>query len=177
MRRRPILALPLSLALLAPSLAVAQASAAKSELGTNAALKYWQAFGLLPDLDKNQEKTLQEWNKAPLDAEALKLIDRSLNSRNLLHSGAPDRQCDWSLDYDKGVFMVLPHGVKAMTLARLAALHARREFEQAHWNAGADDVAAILKLARHVESDPGHGHSARRLSHRVDPRSRRPPPF
>jgi hypothetical protein len=39
-------------------------------------------------------------------------------------------------------------------LARLAALHARAEFEQGHWKAGGEHVLAILRLARHVQVDP-----------------------
>jgi len=49
---------------------------------------------------------------------------------------------------------LVPYGVKSRTLARLAVLDARHEFEQAHWKAGWDDVVALLRLARHVESDP-----------------------
>jgi hypothetical protein len=156
MKRWPLVALSLVVALCSPSppSANAQAVDGKSELGNNAAIKYWQAFGVLPRLDRGQEKILQEWNKTPLDAEALKLIESSQNSRNLVISGASLRRCDWSLDYDKGYFMLMPHGVNAMTLARLTALHARGEFEQGRWSAGAEDVAAILKLARHVETDP-----------------------
>src|SRR5262249_4298683 len=47
-----------------PPAAPAQAPAPKSDLGDNAALKYWQAFGQLPPLDKDQEKLLQDWRTA-----------------------------------------------------------------------------------------------------------------
>ena len=71
----------------------------------NAALKYWQAFGLMPALDKDQEKLLHEWDKAPLDAAALKLIDRSRKSLAYLHRGAKLDRCDWGLDYEDGVWL------------------------------------------------------------------------
>jgi hypothetical protein len=147
------LALFLSQALLPLSPVTAQAPDAKPGSGANAALQYWQAFALLPTLDKDQEKLLQELNKVPLNAAALKLIDRSRLSRVYLHRGAQLPRCDWGLDYTQGIRLHLPHLGKARTLASLAALHARHEFEQGHWKTGADDVIDLLKLARHLEMD------------------------
>jgi len=134
--------------------ATARAPDANPDLGANAALKYWAAFALLPTLDKDQEKLLEQWNKVPLDAAALKLIDGSRMSRVYLLRGTKLQRCDWSEDYEDGIRLVLPHLSKVRTLARLTALHARNEFEQGHWKAGAEDVTALLKLARHLEIDP-----------------------
>jgi hypothetical protein len=149
MRPWPLVALGLSLALLPTGPAAAQ-----PDLGANAAMKYWQAFALLPALDMDQEKVLQDWDKAPLDAAVLKLIEKSRPSRVYLHRGAQLPRCDWSLDYDDGFFLLVAHIPKVRTLARLAALHARHEFEQGHGKAGWDDVTDLLRLARHVETDP-----------------------
>src|SRR6266508_2616620 len=52
MRPWNFVALFLSLTLLASSPATAQAQDAKPDLGANAAMKYWQAFALLPILDQ-----------------------------------------------------------------------------------------------------------------------------
>jgi hypothetical protein len=144
----------LSLALLTPSPAPAQPKETKPDLAANAALKYWQAFALLPTLDKDQQKIVQEWNKAPLDAAALKLIDKSRMSRLYLHRGAKLPNCDWSLDEEDGLNMLLPHLGRARTLSRLTALHARHEFEQGHPKAGWQDVSDLLKLSRHVGIGP-----------------------
>jgi hypothetical protein len=153
MRCWHLVALLLSLALLSPARAAAQATDAKPDLGANAALKYWTAFAFLPVLDKRQGKLLEAWNKVPLDAAALKLIDSSRMSRAYLYRGVKLPRCDWGLAYEEGIRLHLPHLGKAMTLARLAALHARRELEQGHWKAGAEDVTALLKLARHMQMD------------------------
>jgi hypothetical protein len=165
MRYERSLALFLSLVLLSPSPPVAQgdegkgrggakAPDAKPDLEANAALKYWWAFAALPTLDKGQEKLLREWNKVPLDAAALKLIDRSRLSRLDLHRAAKLRHCDWSLDYEDGIRMRVPYLPKSLTLARLTALHARHEFQQGHYAAGWQDVTSLYKLARHVGNDP-----------------------
>jgi hypothetical protein len=144
----------LSLTLLSPNPTTAQTPDAKPDLGANAALKYWTAFGLLPSLDKDQEKLLERWDKVPFDAAVLKLIDRSRSSRDYLYRGAKLQHCEWSLDYNDGSFLRMPYLPKARTLARLAALHARHEFEQGHWKAGWEDTTALLKFARHLEMEP-----------------------
>jgi hypothetical protein len=146
--------LPLVLVLSPASPATAQAPDTKPDLAANAAGKYWQAFALLPNLDKDQEKLLEQWTKVSLDAAALKLIDASRGSLEYLHRGAKLPHCDWSLDYQDGPFLRLPYLPKARNLARLAALNARHEFEEGHWKAGAEDVTDLLKLARHLETEP-----------------------
>jgi hypothetical protein len=132
----------------------AQVPVAQPDPAANAALKYWQAFALAPTLDNDQEKILEHWNNVPFDDAALELIDRSRASRESLRRGAKLPRCDWSLDYDEGVRLLLPHLQKSRKLASLAALHARHEFEQGHWHAGWEDVAALLKLGRHLEMEP-----------------------
>ncbi len=52
-------------------------------------MKYWQAFALMPTMAKDEEKLLEQSSKAPLDAAALKLIERSQGS---LESSAPRGQ-------------------------------------------------------------------------------------
>ena len=144
----------LSMALVPPSPVAAQASDAKPEVGSNAAMKYWQAFALMPAMGKDEEKLVEQWSKVPLDAAALKLIERSQGSLEFLHRGATLRRCDWSLDYEDGLFLRLPYITKARTLAHLAALNARHEFEQGHGKAGWEDVTDVLKLGRHLEMEP-----------------------
>jgi hypothetical protein len=153
MRHQNLAALLLALSLFLPTVAMGQSAEAKADLGANAALKYWTAFALLPNLDKDQEKLLENCTKAPLDAAALSLLDKSQPSRVYLHRGAKLERCDWSEDYEEGIRLLLPHLSKSRTLANLGTLHARHEFEQGHWQAGTEDIAALLKLARHLETD------------------------
>ncbi len=148
------LAVSLTIGMLATARASADVGAPQSEAGGNAAMKYWQAFALLPALDRDQEKLIDEWNKIPLDAGAIKLIDDSQSSREYLYRGARLANCDWSLDMDDGVFLRLPFLGKARLLARLVGLHARYEFSQKHWKAGWNDISALVQLARHVETAP-----------------------
>ena len=117
-------------------------------------MKYWQAFALLPTLDKDQEKLLEQWNKVPLDAAALKLIERSRGSREYLHRGAKLPRCDWSLDYEDGLFLRLPYLPKARTLAAPGrpACAARIRARSLEGGVGRRDRPA--ELGRHVEAEP-----------------------
>jgi hypothetical protein len=156
MRHLNLVGLLLPLALFPACPAAAQAPDNRSDLGANAAMKYWQAFALLPTLDEDQAKLLQNWKEVPIydGSAALKLIDASRMSRVYLHRGAKVQRCDWSLDDEDGPGLFMSHCPRSLNLARLALLHGRHEFEQGHWNEGWDDVTDVLKLGRHVGVDP-----------------------
>jgi hypothetical protein len=134
--------------------------AAVSNHNGNAAVQYWQAFSFMPNLDKEQEKLLQditkvdEWHKVPLHPEAQKLVDASQASLMYLRRGAKLALCDWGLEYDDGIRLLLPHLAKARDLVRLAALRARIALERGDYQAARADATAIMALARHVGSDP-----------------------
>ena len=160
MRCFTLLPLLPALVALCPDVAVAQKVPLRTELAENAALQYWQAFAQMPNLDKEQEKLLQdwskvdEWHKLPLHPEAEKLIEASHSSLMYLHRGAKLQRCDWGLDYTDGMSLLLPQLAKARDLARLAALRARIEFERGNYKAARADAAAIMALSRHVGRDP-----------------------
>jgi hypothetical protein len=149
-----VVALFLTFGSFATTRAATDIGAAQSDASGNAAMKYWQAFALLPAIDRDQEKLIDDWNKIPLDDAAKKLIEQSQGSREYLLRGAKLANCDWSLDMEDGIFLRLPFLGKARLLARLVGLHARYEFSQKHWEAGWNDITALVKLARHVETAP-----------------------
>jgi hypothetical protein len=119
----------------------------------NAALQYWQAFAMLPALDAEQEKLLEECLTAPLDDATTALLDKSRPSLMFLHRAAKLRNCDWGFDYRDGISLYLPHLAKARTLARIAVLDARRAFEKGPSSAARDDAFGIVALARQVGGD------------------------
>ncbi len=141
--------------LLPCAFATAQRPAGQSDLGPNAALQYWQAFAQMPALDEEQQKILDEWSTVSLkDPSVEKLVTESHNSIKYLHRAARLERCDWGLDYNDGVSLMLPHLPKARDLARLAALHARYEMERGNSRALRDDATGMMALARHVARDP-----------------------
>jgi hypothetical protein len=145
------------LVVLASSTPFAQAEWAgeKSGLGDNAALQYWQAFAHLPVLDEQQQKLLDDWRTVSLDdPEVKKIIDQSHKSMTYLRRASRIEKCDWGLEYNDGIAMLLPHLAKARDLARIAALYSRNQCEQGNGPALQANAMAMMTMARHIAKDP-----------------------
>jgi hypothetical protein len=140
-------------ALLAAAASLAGEPPAKADVATNAALKYWQAFAQLPPRDEAQQRRLADWRTTPLDDAARKLASESEKSFLYLRRGAALPQCDWSLDYEDGVGLLLPHLDKARTLALFACLRARIALADGQAENAVDNLLAALALGRRV-ADP-----------------------
>jgi len=129
-----------------------------AEVGSeNAALQYWLAFELMPNI-----KPEQIWNATtddpkfgfavPVNEEVANIFrGDGAQSIKFLHRGAALANCDWATDMRKdGPAAPAPYGEAARRLARLSCLRARWYFEHGQWNAGVDDVIATMVLARHI---------------------------
>jgi hypothetical protein len=128
---------------------------ADGDLGTNAALKYWQAFATLPKLTDGEEKAVvREANTMPLDAHVQELVKSAAYSLRLMHVGATVRPCDWSIVWkQEGSGTLLPQLSAARVLSALAVLRARISFDDGSAQAAVDDCVAALALARQVSLD------------------------
>ncbi|HZL90664.1 MAG TPA: hypothetical protein VFB96_20010 [Pirellulaceae bacterium] len=152
---RLIFAALVPICLLLSPLAQAQIPDSDPHTAGNAALQYWQAFALMPTLDKEQEELVGKWTTVSLDdPQVMKLVENSRTSLMFLHRGAAMANCEWGLKYDDGMGMLMPHMSRARDLARLAALRGRYEFERGNWKVGRNDAQAIVTLGRHVGREP-----------------------
>jgi hypothetical protein len=122
-------------------------------LGANAALKYWAGFFLMPD-SKSDLAIIDDWQKVPLDAAAVKTIESGRVSLDYLHAGAEIPDCDWGIDPNQGLGLLLPHLNKVRQLAKLACLRARYEFQQGDQAAAVDDLCDALVCARYAGRGP-----------------------
>ena len=125
MRSLTITVLVFGISFLAPPFVVAESTVVpngpQSELAANAALQYWQAFAQMPPLDTVRQKLLDDWKTVRLDdPDVQKLLAESHASMKYLWRAAKLKQCDWGLDYNDGISMMLPHLAKSRDLARLA---------------------------------------------------------
>ena len=169
-RRPPLLLLAIAAMVVRPGLPTASAARAEApaappaaraetDLGDNAALRYWPAFYLLDIRDPEQEKLLPEWRTAPLDERTRSLVRSKATSLHYLHDGAKIRRCDWGLNFDYGFGLLLPHLNRARALGNLACLDARVRLgdgtraEPAEQAAAVDDLADAMALARHAAPD------------------------
>jgi hypothetical protein len=144
--------LPCALALLLPGQAPAQGPDAPPKPTKNAALKYWQAFVLVPRLSEAQVKVLYEEGNLK-DPEVPKLLDACKDALHCLHLGARLPQCDWGLNYEEGPGSLMPHISKARELINLAVLRACYRCEQGKYQEAVDDALDGLALARHIGTD------------------------
>ena len=81
-----------------------------TDLGANAALKYWQAFATLPRVPPGEQKKLEaESLTLPLDAHVREIVARSEYALQMMHYGAAQPRCDWGMGYEAGIGTLLPH--------------------------------------------------------------------
>lgn len=120
------------------------------KLSPNAALVYWQAFALLPDVDAKARSPLDYWKEAKIDDKTRKLLKQADSALRLLHKAAAMDACDWGVDWSDGPETLLPHLGKARRLAKLAMLRGRVSLADGKTDAALADIAAALRLSRHV---------------------------
>ena len=147
-------ALCLATALLVLPLGNATADA-PSDLGANAALKYWQAFATLPKFtDAEQTKLMAEHLTMPLDAQAKEIVNKAEYALRMMHHGASLPRCDWGIGWEAdGIEVLLPQMDAARVLSSLACLRARIRFEEGHRVEAIDDIVAATSMGRQVSLD------------------------
>ncbi len=144
-----------------PSVCLAQGEAAPPAdrpLAKNAALQYWLAFSMLPELTEEETERFGRsgYTEAPLDATARGLVERSKVSLQFLARGAAVRDCDWGQDLlTDGPQLLLPQLSKARRLAGLACLRARVRFADGDVPGALDDLHHGRVLARHCTGSEG----------------------
>ena len=128
---------------------------APTDLGANAALKYWQAFAALPKFtDAEQTKLVSEHLTMPLDAQAKESVSRAEYALRMMHHGAKLPRCDWGIGWEEdGVEVLLPQMSAARVLSSLACLRARIRFANDHGAEALNDIVAAKALGRQVSRD------------------------
>jgi hypothetical protein len=122
--------------------------------GTNAALKYWQAFAKLPTIAPPEQKKLEaECPTLPLDARVREIVTRSEYALQMMHYAAVQPFCDWGIGYEEGIGTMLPHLEGAGLLSSVACLRARLRFEQGRNTEAIQDIIDAMTLSRHITLD------------------------
>lgn len=122
----------------------------------NAAVNYWQAFGLMPEWNEEEKKlreSLPEESSGSLPSGVKELTERSGAALAALELATRVEKCDWQLDISQGPMLMLPHVQKARELARQSDLRARYRFSQGDSAGGVDDIRASLHLSRAIGKD------------------------
>jgi hypothetical protein len=130
---------------------------APRDLGRNAALTYWRAFALSPDITNEELNIISprpgtEPKSTP--EQRADLVKRWGRALELMYEAAAIPQCDWGVDYEKeGWGAALPQLAKARALARAAAFRARYFWEEGKRKDAVEDLRATVILARQTGND------------------------
>jgi hypothetical protein len=124
-------------------------TAGAEDLGSNAALRYWQAIAAMPKLSDADTKTLTD-SKASID-DLRRIASNAGGSIRLLQRGAAISAVNWGLDGEiDGPALLLPHLAKLRELARLALAQVRIDFADQKYDAGLKLAADTIRMARHT---------------------------
>jgi len=119
----------------------------------NGALKYWQAFALLPNEEEDRAGA-EQWKEMGLGEHTQQLVEKLRPSLKMLRQGAGMSGCDWGVDLDEGPEAYLPHLSKCRQLSQSALLAVRCDFAALGDGEATDNLAAVFALGRHVGTDP-----------------------
>lgn len=155
MRRRCAQVMTIVSVLVAGGFASAAPADPADPVADNAALFYWRAFAVMPNLDEKQETALRDAAEkpGPVSEAAAKIIAQGDSAMRELHRGARCSRCVWATPLEDGAETLLPHCGKARQLARLACARARLNFQQGRPSAAIDDLASVMTLGRHLATD------------------------
>ena len=146
----PLLVVSVTIALLAAPSPAQRQPPAGNPLGQNAALRYWQAFAALPQLDERRQKLLAEPSTGD---DAAKLAAEAETALVALRRGAAIAPCDWGLHREDGPYLLLPHLGKGRDLGRLASLRTRLDFANGNSARAVDTAADAIVMARQLSTD------------------------
>ena len=103
---------------------------APCDLGRNAALTYWRAFAMFPEMTKDEREIVMYPNPKTAPKSSMEqradLVKRWRRALELMYEAVAIPQCDWGIDYEQeGYGAALPQLAKARDLAKAAAFRAR----------------------------------------------------
>jgi hypothetical protein len=133
----------------------AQEPARKPDASGNEALLYWQAFGLLSGLPKEERLAAEggySWQPSPPEVRR-EVFQKTAEAAKTIYRATRMARCDWAEDPAEGTAPMLPRVQMCRSLARFLAFRAKHQFEQGQHRAAVDDLLAGFTLARHTAAD------------------------
>ncbi|MHC4620170.1 MAG: hypothetical protein ACYTEQ_20685, partial [Planctomycetota bacterium] len=127
-----------------------------AESSDNAALLYYQAFMLYEQPNDDMLKMLLDvaFGQTPPNAEVRRFINSSRYAIDLAIAAADMSNCDWGLDYSKGMALQIPHLNSCRKLSQLVFADARILAASGHYKTAFSRCVSGKKIARHVSDRP-----------------------
>jgi hypothetical protein len=128
---------------------------APCDLGQNAALVYWRAFALFPEMTKDEEQFVSPDPHLPrvdmTPAQQEGLAQRWEPVFDLLRQAEKIPACDWGVNYQReGPLAWVPHLAKARAVARAAAFYANYLWGIGQRKEAAKALRTTVILARRI---------------------------
>ena len=126
-----------------------------ASLGDNAALRYWAAFSQLQDagITDQDAKELDEVldKMAPYDLSKYNdLVKKNTPALETMARGTLLPNCDWGLDYGRGVDTPVDYARKALVLGRLNILYAMQLYHGGNRDGAIATLAAGVRFSHDV---------------------------
>ena len=124
----------------------------------NAALFYYGAVGLMPNMDDELSETFRQWREQPADKLPRKEVDAFLatfeKSFGHMRLASLRDHCDWETPVEAGYDFELPSLSAFRQLARAMALKIRLDLADRDLDAALEDARHVLAMARNLAAGP-----------------------
>jgi hypothetical protein len=126
-----------------------------ANLGENAALRYWSAFGQMHDttVTPEQAKELQAILAGVSPYSGMKyreLLERNHDAIKTLQRGTALPQCDWGIEYRLGAEAPVEYVRKGLVLGRLNILYAFHQLQTGNRAGGIQSLTMGIRFSRHL---------------------------
>lgn len=124
----------------------------------NAALFYYGALGLMPDMDDELNEQFKQWREQPVDELPRAEVDAFLatfkKSFHQLHLASLRDHCDWHTPIEDGYDLELPSLAAFRQLVRVLALKIRMDLADKDFDAVLENVRQVLAMGRNIAAGP-----------------------
>ena len=121
----------------------------------NAAVLYYKSFMLLEEPNDSMKKMLRDLQdgNTPLNEQIRQYIDKNRKVINEVVTAAEIKNCDWGLDFSKGLSLEIPHLAKCRQMGYILAADARLSAEKQDYRTAIERCLTILKMGGHLGND------------------------
>jgi len=124
----------------------------------NAALLYYMAVGLMPDMDDEQDEQFIQWRRQPVDELPRKEVDAFLatfdKSFHHLRLASLRDRCDWEVPVEEGYGMELPSLSALRQLSRALAFKVRLDLAEKQFDTALKDIRHLLAMGKNMGAGP-----------------------
>jgi hypothetical protein len=129
---------------------------AQTDLGNNAALRYWQAFSIIDnDIRETTNQIAKRMHDSPIELspEEQAAMETSADTVTLLLEASSMKSCEFGIQYEKGPGAILPHLGAMRSGALLLQVDARLRWSEADPHAAVERAAAIIRMSHHLSDE------------------------